>query len=340
MNENFWECFKVLFHLICWICTISSTFYWIYLFSLNEDSTVLQYKKYYHGESDKYPMLSLCFESPFNNSKLEQMSPKVNATSYVEFLDGNYFSTDILQYDYQNIIFNISEYVVNYYSQWKNETKKLYSPTNYSLTRFSSTFAGFWRNKFYHCYGFQMPDDQELEIHGVLLKSDIFPSKIRPKMYDFLTLIHYPNHLMRSLRTKRYFWTQRTANDTYGMVFRLNDVEIIKRRNKNEQPCNQNGNDYDKVVQAEHSEMVGCRAPYHETKIDTKLCSTSQDMKKAKSRLRHDEYGNSPPCTAMEKISYLYEETDFSNTNWENNGHFWVELWIGNPRFKEIVQTR
>ena len=195
----------VLFHAVCWTSTVSIIFYWIYLFSLNEDSTVLDYKMYYHHESDKYPMLSLCFRNPFNKTKLERMGTNVDSASYLKFLEGEYFSTEMLQYNYQDIVFDISEYVVNYWSRWKNGTQKLYSPTNYNLTDLSSTFAGFWDDDFYQCYGFQMPDDQELQMHYVLMKSDIFPSKIRPKTYDFFTLIHYPNHFLMSQDIT--FWT-------------------------------------------------------------------------------------------------------------------------------------
>ena len=219
-------------------------------------------------------MLSLCFKSPFNNTKLKQMSTKVSAKSYLKFLEGKHFSTEMLQYDYHKIIFNISDYIVNYWLGFRNATSKLISPTNRNIHGLKSTFAGFWLHRFYNCYGLQMPDNNELTSFSVHLKSNIFPSGIRPQAYDFFTLLHYPKHLTRSIRNIRFSWTPRTANATYGMIFTVNEVEIIKHRNKNKQPCNQNGDDYDDVVHAKHLEMVGCRAPYHNSNIKTKLCST------------------------------------------------------------------
>jgi hypothetical protein len=185
-----------------------------------------------------------------------------------------------------------------------------------------------------------MPNDPELQTFAALLKSDIFPSKKRPPYSDFFTLLHYPNHLTSSLRNVRYSWKKRAENDTYGMIFEINEVEIIKSRNRNKRPCSQNGNDYDDVVRRKHSEKVGCRAPYQDPNIETKICTTMQEIEKAKFELRFDEYGNIPPCKTMEKISYSYKEIEYSNTKWENNGTFWISIRIRNPKFKEIVQIR
>ena len=126
MEDKIWKCVAALFHLVCWASAISVIFYWIYLFSLNEDLTVIDYKRYYHDDSNKYPMLSLCFKNPFNNARLEEKSTKINASSYLEFLEGKHFQIDMSHYDYQNVINNISEYVVSYWSRWRNSTSQLF----------------------------------------------------------------------------------------------------------------------------------------------------------------------------------------------------------------------
>ena len=63
-------------------------------------------------------------------------------------------------------------------------------------------------------------------------------------------------------------------------------------------------------------------------------------MKKARFELRYDEYGNAPPCTSMEKITYSYEEFDLSNTKWSGTGNFWIGIHHQNRNFKNIVQIR
>ena len=286
-------------------------------------------------------MLSLYFKNPFNNTRLENMSTTINASSYLDFLEGKHFRAEMLQFDYQNIIYNISEHVVNYWSVWRNSTSQLYTPTNYSFDQLRPTFAGFIAHRFYNCYGLKMPDDQEMVYHSALLRNDVFPSKIRPQAFEFITLLHYPNHLMKSLMSRHHNWVRRTANDTYAMQFIINDVEVVKRRYTNKLPCDHTGNDYDNSVLLKHSEAVGCRAPYYNANISKRMCSTEEEMSKAQFELRYDEYGNIPPCMTMEKISYSYKEIDFLNTKWEESiGHFWISIKIGNPKFKEIVQAR
>ena len=340
MEDKHWKHFVLSFHIVCWASTISIGLYWIRLFSLNEDSTVFHYQRYYHHESDKHPMLSLCFNNPFNRTKLEEMGTNVNVTSYSDFLKGNYFSTEMLKYDYKNIIFNISEYVVNYWTMWSDSTTELYSPKNYSKNGLRSTFAGFWDQNFYNCYGLPIPNDEEVQKQAVLLKNDIFPSKIRPQIYDFLTLFHYPNHLLRSLENQGYFWTQRTENDSYELLFAINQVEVTNHRNKNKQHCNPNGNDYDNNVQVQYSEMAACRAPYYNTKINARKCSSMQEMKKAQLELKFGGHGIIPPCRTMETIIYSYNEKELLNTGWENKGTFWITVQFKSLKFKEIVQNR
>ena len=230
--------------------------------------------------------------------------------------------------------------MVNYWSRWRNSTSQLYTPTNYGFDQFRSTFAGFFAGEFYNCYGLKMPDDHEVVVHSALIRSDVFPSKIRPQAYYFFTLLHYPNQLMKSLMSRHENWDPRSANDTYEMQFAINDVEVIKRRNKSKNPCNKNGNNYDNSVLLKHSEAVGCRAPYYNTNIITRMCSTEEEMRKAQLVLRYDDYGIIPPCMTMEKILYSYKEIELLNTKWKNNGHFWITIAIKNPKFKEIVQTR
>ena len=326
-----------LFHFVCWTATIGIIFYWIYLFSLNRDLTVMDYKPYYHDESARPPMLSLCFKNPFNNTKLAEINPKVNATSYLAFLEGIYFSEEMLQYDYQSIIFNISDYVIGYRTYWKNMSKTFNDPKNGRTDVFRSTFSGFWFKKFFNCYGLQMPHSQDVISRMVHLKSDIFPSKIRPWSYDFLTIVHFPNHLMISLENIQYSWAHRRANDSYKMAFSIRNVEVFKHRNKNHRPCNENWKDHDDNMRINISKIIGCKTPYYPTHINTKLCLTGEDMKRAKLELTRDEGENIRSCRTMDNIRYTYEESDYFS---EWNGTFWISFNIRSNQFREIIQVR
>ena len=338
MNSQYWKRFLLVYDVVCWAGTISVIFYWIYLFSLNEDVTGLHYKTYYHDESSVFPMLSLCFRNPFNETKLKKMKPNINAESYLNFLEGKNYSTEMWEHDYEDIIFNISKHLSSYWIEWRNGSSKAYSLTTDYIPIFSLTFSGFSNNRFYSCHGMQAMNDVRIHKFFVLLENDIFPSKIRPVIYDFLVFLHYPNQLLRSTNTKRWSWPERKTDETYEMEFSVSGTEIVKSRYKSKQKCNEDWDKHDSIVLRKHSQNVGCRAPYQNQ--DIRRCSTRNEMKMSRFALRFDEYGTVPPCVAMEKISYSYIESELSDTIWKDRGKVWIGIQHQSERFKEIVQIR
>jgi hypothetical protein len=302
--------------------------------------TILDYKGYNRDESSAYPVLSLCFKNPFNKSKLEEKNPVNNEKSYLEFLEGKNFSAEMWKNDYENISFNISEYVLKYWMEWRNGSSQIYPATSSIISRFSSTFSGFWRQGFYNCYGVPAMNDVQMQWFSVLLKNDIFPFKIRPERHDFFIILHYPNQLLRSTSNIRVSWPEVKTNNTYDMKLVVEGTEIIKRRQKSKRPCNQDWKIYDSIVQERHSRNIGCRAPYQTQDNKLRPCLSAHEMEMARFALRYDEYGQAPPCTAMEKITYSYIESDLSKTIWNDKGNFWIGIYHRSQNFKEIVQIR
>jgi len=340
MKEKSCKCVVLLFHILCWISTITVTSYQLYTFILNDDLCIVDYKTYYNDPSDVYPVLSLCFKNPFMANKFVNMNTNINETSYKEFLDGKYFSSEMWSLDYNSIILDMSEYVVMYWMEWRNGSHGTFSHAENKIQLFRSTYSGFWRKSFYNCYGLQMNDAGETQSFSVMLKNQIFPTGNRPIGYDFFTLIHYPNQLLRSTRFFKYAWPQRKNNDTYSARFRINQMEIIKRRNKYQKRCNVDWENHDNNILMKHLRRVGCRAPYQNSTVEFRNCSTSDEMKKARFSLRFDEYGVNPPCKSMEKVMYSYTEAGLSSSGWSGSGHFWIGIYFRDPTFKEIAQTR
>jgi hypothetical protein len=266
--------------------------------------SIVQYKSYCNDKLHGFPILSLCFKNPFNSTKLGLISTKLNDSSYSEFLKGNYFSQDILQSDFKENILDISEYGVSDWVEWRNGSSKTYSHRNYSSFIIKPTYAGFWRDEFYNCYGMQINCDEHVQVFFMLLKNDIFPSKTRPTAYDFFTLLHYPNQLLRSTRNIRYKWPKRTTNGTYSMDFVITGMEIVKHRNKRQHPCNEDWKNHDNIVLMRRSKSVACRAPYLYHNISIKSCSTENEIKREKFSIRYDEYDYIPPCLAIEILTY------------------------------------
>ena len=339
MTSNVRKYLNVIFQVLCWMTTASVIVFWLYKFSLNQDYSVIEYKKYHQDEADVYPMLSLCFKNPFDSDKIATNDTQINGTSYLEFINGQYFAPKMLDIDHGKIIMNISDYIDDAWIGWRNGSYRRKYDNQYHKKLFFSTFSGFWLGTFYHCYGLQVIPDGQVDTFTVLMNDAIF-SNNRRSSRNFFTLLHYPNQLLRSMRSIKYSWKKRRRNSTYSMRFLVNRMEVVKRRNKRRTPCNENWKNHDDEVLLRHIQEGGCRAPYQNIQTPIPVCSNGSKIKKAGISLRTDEYGRWPPCIGMEKIIYSYEEADLSDTEWSGTGDVWIGLYFNDPYFVEVSQER
>ena len=250
MVSDTWKIATFIFHGACLAATLSVIIYWMYMFSLNEDTSLVKYKYYYEEEQDVFPSLSLCFNNPFSDKKLGQAITGLNRTTYFQFLNGEYLSPEIMSINYESITMNISDSIINYWVAFHDGSSQYYEA---DYMRFVNSFNGFRGNRFYSCYRLPIPDDKNIEYFSVQLKNNIFPDRRRPPLFDFFTLIHYPNQLLTSLGSIRDRWQEPLTNNTYAMRFAVDKVETIQRRNKITKPCDENWNNYDNGVLAEHT---------------------------------------------------------------------------------------
>ena len=340
MNADSLKKCVLFFHVICWTATVTVISYWIYIYGLNQDLSVVNYKKYYQSKDDVFPVLSLCLNNPFSEENVGLKSAAFNKTSYLKFLEGSYFVPEMLDINYENMSIDMSEYVVKYWVEWRNGSSETHSVKNGKRELFTLSYAGFRRTTFYNCYAMQVPPNKQIQAFAVLLKSNIYPSGIRPVYFGMMTLLHYPNQLLRSMKTVKYVWPKRETNVTYDMKFYITGMEVMKRRSKGGEHCNMDWENDDDSLIVKHTNTVGCRAPYQNPSSNITKCSTKDQMKEVLFKLRADDYGTIPPCKSMEKIDYKYEEADLTGTSYSGTGHFWFSIYLFNPQFKEIVQTR
>ena len=308
------------------------------MFSLNEDISLVEYKRYYEKKTDVFPALSLCFRNPFSLTKLERAGS--NRTSYFKFLNGEEMSQKSESIDYKSITMNISDNIINYFIYFHDGSSQLYEIADSNASFFVNSFNGFWLGRFYGCYKLEIPHDMNIKQYSIQLKNSIFPDGKRPLHYYFFSLIHYPNQLLASLGSIRYNWDELLTNSTYDMKFKVDNVEAIRRRNKIDQPCDDNWKDYDDTVLAKHTERNGCRAPYQGIRKEDRLCSTKSEMKRSRFFLRSDLNGMLQPCKTLQKVRYEYSESDLSTTEWADTNSFWIGLMFFDPYFMEITQTR
>ena len=68
--------------------------YWGYMFSLDEDISVVKYRKFQEREKDDYPTVSFCLANPFLKQRLSAHG--VNESLYLKFLKAYYRSEIVL----------------------------------------------------------------------------------------------------------------------------------------------------------------------------------------------------------------------------------------------------
>ena len=335
--------FVYMFNAVFWVLSVAVVLYWAYQYSLDENLSIVDNKAFYQDPSDRFPVLSLCFSNPFPEANLpETNGHTLNTTNYVKFLRGQYHDDEMLKIDYKKIVMDVSDHVIEVYIKWKNGSYKSYKAENYPHQTFYPTYAGFgfYQERFYQCFGMNVPHEKSIQIFAVLLRNTAFLNTYTPKTYDFLTFLHYPNQILRSVGSMKYKWKERSPNASIDISFRVKDMEIIHRRNKGHAPCNEKWDDHDNKIRENHMRNAGCRPPYLFPNTPFRACSTQQEMKKSQFNLRADEYGTHPPCQSMDKIMFNYEEDDLTGFPWAKPGTTWIGVNLFIDHFKKIEHTR
>ena len=337
-NSN---CYKSIlaFRFLCWMTTSFLLGYWIYLYSLDEDICLVDYKKYYELPEYTFPVLSLCIKNPFSMLNLTKQATDVDNETYAKFLKGEFFSHELMKLDYHEIVHNFSNYVTEYWIKWRNGRSETFS-NNDTTQFFIPSYSGFFSNVFYSCNSLQIPHQENISAFFVLLENSVYPSGQRYGNYDTLVFIHAANQLLISGESMMTDFPERKKNYTYSMNFLIRGVEKIRRRNKKIHPCNENWMNHDFDILKDHAKFAGCTPPYHRSIDSIPSCSTQDQIQRSLFTLRLDNYGKYPPCQGIERVDYHYQEPSMKNTVWSGFGKFWIGLYLNNQKFKEVEQTQ
>ena len=132
------------------------------------------------------------------------------------------------------------------------------------------------------------------------------------------------------------------------MRFKVDNIEVIQRRNKAQKPCHEHWKHYDDAVFEKYLSTMGCRLPFHKMGSKLSLCSNTSGAAKEvwKNSPSIKNTDNIQPCKSMIKIDYRFEESSIeheaeqSEQKDELEHAFAVKLSFPNPYFKEITQER
>ena len=342
------------FRILCFASALALTSYWTYVFILDEDLCTIEYKKYYTGERDVFPVLSFCINDPVSREKLEHVNPNINVSSYLSYLKGQVFDSNMSEIEYSSVIKNASDFIEEDYVRYRNGTflsfNSAYSDDeiygNSMLEKsirgtFSADYAFFFNSRFYNCYELSIPHDRNIYSFWFRINSSIFPSGIREEAFDLLTILHYPNQMLIA-GNRRYEWPQtRNIAESYMMKYRIRRVEVLKRRQARNRPCNENWENYDNEIENKFTDSINCRPPYLHRNKKIPICSSKKKLQ-TEFYLRSDDYGVSPPCLEMKRITDLYTESsvDTKKHSWARKGTFLIGIYFPDEDYRQITQTR
>ena len=114
------------------------------------------------------------------------------------------------------------------------------------------------------------------------------------------------------------------------MLFTLQQFEILRRRNKENDPCIPDEENFDQIVLNDHLENVGCKAPFQISNKSWNICDSKEKMKEASTDLIGRQKSRKA-CTSA-ATTFNYGEYD-----WGNQSTDFVGVQIVYPdQYKEI----
>ena len=341
--NSLWKNIERFFCNICWITAISFTSFCLYEFGLDKDLCTITFKKFHDSDEYIFPVLSLCFKAPFVGNNISSSNDNVNETSLQRYLEGLEDIPNHLHLRHENFAMDVNKYVLGYWIRWRNGSDFESYQSKDTKHFFITSYLGFLfsENWFYHCSAMQIPHNKDIQIFAVFMNSTVHREEKALGSFPFFTTLHYPKQILRSYSSIKQDWPKRAKNASYSLRYKIESIEVLRRRNKFRYPCYENWRNYDDVILTKHIDKTRCKAPYLNLNSSIRICKTRNEMKKSRLGLRTDDYDFLPPCQSLEKIAYRIEDETFDDRNsmWKIDGTFWIGLFLPQT-FKEIEETR
>ena len=335
---------RYLFAFVCVLAAISICVYWVYKYRLDEDLSVITYRKFYEKENDVYPTVSLCFNNPFLAKRLAEYG--VNESAYLNFLVGEYFSEEMLKINYENVTIDISNYVKGHMIYFNNGTrievdseKNIDKIKSFTYVSYNGIHGVTWG--FFKCFALDIPKVRDLLLFRILISNNIFPNAMRPTYATFRAIYHLPRQFFLSGANQQWIWPYRAANESYKMRFNVGSNTIMIRRNKKNSRCIDSYEKYDDWVLKLYKNEAKCNIPYQMQDSLLPMCTSKEKKKRALLsyeivQRQHMEM----PCRAMEGIDMKHLESTMPTPEGDHVGQFWFSVMFQQRTFTEIEQKR
>ena len=322
-----------IFSLLCVLGTVGLGIECLRKFIADEDISLNDYVKYHYEDYEKniYPSFSFCIVNPFLDQNLRKYGNDINVTSYSYFLQGLFWDDRMLKIDYDNVTVSIEDSLVSVLMRLNGRgpdgkrIEKSYHQKEYYSGKFKwkPNFYVSFRSSIRKCFTFDIPTIKQQSVYHYIIriKNSIFPSGKRPtgKKFDgsnpneggtFSVYFHYPGQRFTSYHTNRDNWDA-LANDSnpYIMLFVIDDVEVIRFRNKRKRTCIENWMGFDKIIMNDIISSAKCHPPHWNANGTVSQCSTKEQMKHFKDQPKiGDVEKYDHPCNMVKMLKYSYRE--------------------------------
>ena len=327
-------CFKVC----CVLAASIMVGFWVCKFQKNEDITLIEYKSIMDLDDVVLPELSLCLREPFLPEPLNKVG--VTKLEYNKYLMGIQNSTGNYQnIDYHNVTLNIFDYFVHAGIRFNHKNKQIigdcYDIKNCSYFNFKNNYNGIMKGTFFKCFGVEINKQFSKHIDFFIILFNKNLSYVIGEASASILSFNRPNQLIRNFHGMQPFrWSNNTE---LGIdLLEVSSIEILKRRSRKEEPCMDNWMSYDKIIEQQHLENVGCRAPYQAIASEIPICDTKEKMNESLMDIQELAQKYDPPCQEMPNIIYSYGIAKHEEELGDN-----IALYVSYPdKWKVITQSQ
>ena len=308
------------FTTICILCTLSMVGYWFYKFAEEDrDIGVVDYESFETISENPFPVVTFCFYDIFLPRKFADISPDMDITEYVEYLNGEVYDKAYERIDYWNVTMSLEDYFLYGIVNWSNETGWRSDTLTFQHT---VNFNGlYYDGPFRKC--FEISSDINLhryvkEIWLFYNLTAFFAELESDYPVELFFNIHYPGQFL--LATNDPDWISMKGGGESHEVY-IEDVEHLKSRNSQKRTCTLKSEieSYDDMVANEHVIQNGCRPPYIRAYKDYPLCNTTEKLERAIYSYNVIRKKYLPvACERISKVYYYYDDPNKleSNETW------------------------
>ena len=142
--------------------------------------------------------------------------------------------------------------------------------------------------------------------------NDIFPNGGRSTTNEIATYLHYPGQRLKAYYTLNFNWDSRENKPkNYIMEFNINNINVISRRNKPQEPCVTDWKHYDEYVMDKMMLDTGCRPSHWNSTTKLPLCNITIQMERFSEQPTTAMIESlNPPCRSIDRLHYHYHEKE------------------------------